>query len=106
MGLVGKYYSSEINSYFVVQEANDSNGQADGYIEIDGITIPVNIHYHFENNVGPVTDLNFSGNKDNPNYYVGGSGRTTAPDFSSIRIAGGYPTALDVNTFEGEYKRQ
>ncbi|MCU0423012.1 MAG: hypothetical protein MUC81_09400 [Bacteroidia bacterium] len=106
MSLTGKYYCSEINATLVIQNSNDSNGQANGSITIDNVTIDINIHYHFENNVGPVTDLNFKGQKDNPNYYVGGSGRTTTPDFSVIRIAGGYPTANDVNTFEGSFHRQ
>ena len=106
MELTGKYYSSEINSTLVIDKANVSNGQASGNIELDGINVPVNIHFHFENNVGPVTDLSFSGNVDNPNEYVGGAGRTNNQNYSSIKIAGGYPTGKDVNTFEGEYKRQ
>lgn len=106
MSLVGKYFCSQLNSTFTVESANDANGQAKGTIEIDGVVIAVQIHYHFENNVGPITDLWFAGNKDNPNYYVGGVGRTNNQGYKMIKIAGGYPTNSDVNTFEGEYLRQ
>ena len=106
MSLVGTYYSSEINSTFTVTEANDSNGQGKGIIEIDKISIPVRIHYHFENNVGPITDFWFAEGKDDPNEYVGGAGRTNNQGYANIKIAGGYPTENDVNTFEGNYKRQ
>ena len=106
MSLVGTYVSSEINSTLVVETADVSNGQGSGKITIDGITIPVRIHYHYENNVGPITDLWFAGSIDDPNQFVGGAGRTDNSDFASIKIAGGYPTKTDVNTFEGNYVRQ
>ena len=106
MSLEGKYYCSEINSTFTVTEADVRNGQGKGSIEIDNINIPVQIHYHFENNVGPITDLWFAGSNYDPNEFVGGSGRTNNQGFAVIKIAGGYPTRSDVNTFEGEYKRQ
>ncbi|MFT5824419.1 MAG: hypothetical protein ACI8ZM_005687 [Crocinitomix sp.] len=106
MSLVGTYHSSEVNSTFIVTEANDANGQGKGTIEISGITIPVTIHYHFENNVGPQTDLWFAGNKDNPNEYVGGAGTTSNQNYDVIKIAGGYPDGTDVLAFEGNYKRQ
>lgn len=106
MSLVGTYYSSDINATFTVTEANDANGNGRGVIEIDNISIPVQIHYHFENNVGPITDLWFAGGKDDPNEYVGGAGRTNNQGYAEIRIAGGYPTHNDVSTFEGTFKRQ
>jgi len=106
MSLVGKYHSKEINSNLIIKDANNANGQASGQIEIGGITIPVKIHYHFENNVGPVTNLWFAGNQDNPNEYIGGAGRTNNTNFATIDIAGGYPTDKDVSSFEGTYVRQ
>ena len=106
MSLIGKHHCSQINSTFIITEANDANGQAKGTIELDSVAINVEIHYHFEDNSGPITDMWFAGNKDNPNYYVGGSGCTDNRGYKMIKIAGGYPTQTDVNTFEGEYIRQ
>ena len=106
MSLVGRYYCPENGSTFTVTEANVANGQGAGIFEIDNISIPVKIHYHFENNVGPITDLWFAGGKDDPNEYVGGAGRTNNQGFNSIKLAGGYPTHTDTRTFQGEYLRQ
>jgi hypothetical protein len=106
MSLVGKYFCAEINSTLTIDSADNANGQASGSIIVASVEVPVNIHYHFENNVGPVTDLWFAGNQDNPNYYVGGAGRAVSMNFESIKLAGGYPTAADVISFEGDYKRQ
>ncbi len=106
MSLVGTYFCPETNSRFIVTEANVANGQGKGVFEIDNISIPVQIKYHFENNVGPITDLWFGGGKDDPNEYVGGAGRTNNQGFTSILIAGGYPTHDSVRTFEGNYIRQ
>jgi hypothetical protein len=106
MSLNGKYYCAEIKSSLVIENANNANGQANGTFELDTITIPVNIHYHFENNVGPKTNLWFAGNLDNPNEYVGGAGLTQRDAFTNIQIAGGYPVSDSVKTFEGKYVRQ
>lgn len=106
MSLIGKYYCSEINSNFVVEKANDLNGQGSRFIEIDGIKIPVNIHYHFQNNSSPITNLCLAGYADDPNEYVGGAGTTNNTSYSTIKLAGGYPTNTDVNTFEGTYHRK
>lgn len=105
MSLVGTYFCKEINSTFVVKEANVANGEAKGSIRIGDVIINVNIHFHFANNVGPVTDLAFIGHNDDPNEYVGGAGRTDT-SFTSIKIAGGYPTSDDVSAFEGNFLRQ
>ena len=106
MSLVGRYFCPELNSTFNVTEANVANGQGAGVFEIDHISIPVRIHYHFENNVGPITDLWFAGGKDDPNEYVGGAGRTNNQGFREIVLAGGYPTHTDAKTFKGTYIRQ
>jgi len=106
MSLVGRYFCPENNSTLTVTEANVANGQGAGVFEIDDISIPVKIHYHFEGNVGPVTDLWFAGGKDNPNQYVGGAGRTNNQGFPNIQIAGGYPTHTATRTFQGNYLRQ
>lgn len=106
MSLVGKYFCAANNSTFTVTEANVANGQGRGVFEIDNISIPVAIHYHFENNVGPVTDLWFAGGKEDPNEFVGGAGRTNNQGFPNIQLAGGYPTHTATRTFEGNYLRQ
>ncbi len=106
MSLEGIYFCPENNSKFVVEQANVATGQARGYFEMDDISIPIEIRYHFENNVGPVTDLSFSGGKDDPNQYVGGAGRTNNASFSSIQLAGGFPTHTSVEPFRGEYLKQ
>jgi hypothetical protein len=106
MSLKGTYYCSEINSTLIIDGVDNATGQANGTIEIDNIAIPIMMHYHLENNTGPVTDLWFAGNLDNPNKYVGGAGRVESTSYKSIKIAGGYPTENDVNTFEGTYKKQ
>lgn len=108
MTLAGNYFCQALNSRFVVERADDSNGSASGYFEMQGkdgnVVIPVTIHYHFENNVGPITNLWFAGNDDNPNEYVGGAGRTNT-SFEVIQLAGGYPTHESVETFMGDYVR-
>ncbi|MGH1338958.1 MAG: hypothetical protein ACRBFS_22775 [Aureispira sp.] len=106
MALTGKYHCSEINSTINITEADNRTGQASGTIEIGGSTISINIFYHFENSVGPVTNLWLAGNKNDPNQYVGAAGVTENTSFSTIRVAGGYSAEAEVNTFEGTYRRQ
>jgi len=98
--------TKDSNSFKQESEAGDSNGQASGTFELDGVVIPVQVHYHFKDNVGPVTNLWFAGNDDDPNEYVGGAGRTDNSNYSVIAIAGGYPTHDGVRVFEGNYTRQ
>ena len=105
MSLVGKYHCAALNANFVVTSADNSQGRAVGQFELGGITIPVNIHYHFRNNVGPITDLWFSGNLDNPDFYTGGAGRCSNAGFPLIELAGAYPTNVSVEAFKGIFAR-
>ena len=103
MSLVGTYQCASLNSSFVVENANNANGSANGVFKMDGMIIPVTIHYHFENNVGPVTNLWFGGGNDNPNHYVGGAGLTNNSTYAEIILGFGWPTPGGVRTFSGSY---
>lgn len=106
MPLQGAYFCPEIGARFTVLEADVATGEAKGIILIADVEINVNIHFHLENNVGPVTDFWFAGNNDDPNEYVGGAGMAKTPDYILLNIAGAYPTQYNVLTFEGEFHRE
>jgi len=106
MPLEGVYTCPEIGAKFTVLEADVATGQAKGVILVADVEINVNIHFHLENNVGPVTDFWFAGNNDDPNEYIGGAGIAKTPNYVLLNIAGAYPTQYHVLTFDGEFYRE
>lgn len=106
MSLVGTYVNVAQNFKLVIANANDSNGAANGTMYWGPHTIPVNIHYHFENNVGPITNLWVAGGVDNPNKYIGAAGSTNNQNYSSIQIGISLATDGRVDTFHTQLDRQ
>lgn len=105
MSLDGTYVCGALNSKLIIENANDADGTANGTFILDAISIPVQIHYHYSNNVGPYTNFWMAGNDDDPNEFVGGAGYTYAPMFDTITMAGGYPDQNTVVPFSGAYSR-
>lgn len=105
MPFQGVYLCPELGARLDIQEADVATGEAKGNILIADVEIDINIHYHFENNVGPTVDLWFAGNSDDPNEYIGGAGMSSTPDFILLKIGGAYPTQNSVLTFEGEFHK-
>ena len=106
MSLVGTYVNIAQNYKLVITEANDSNGQGRGIMNWGPHAIPVTVHYHFENNVGPVTNLNIWGSLDNPNKYLTASGATNNQGYRSIEIGISLATDSRVDTFRTILDRQ
>ncbi len=106
MSLVGTYVNVAQNFKLVITNANDSNGQASGTMYWGPHAIAVTIHYHFENNVGPITNLNMWGSQDNPNKYITGSGYTNNQNYASIQIGISLATDARVDTFTTRLDRQ
>ncbi len=99
MSLTGTYVNVAQNFKLVITAANDSNGQASGTMYWGPHTIPVNIHYHYENNVGPVTNLTVVGMQDNPNKYFAGAGATNNSNYAGIQIGMSLATDNRVDSF-------
>jgi arabinogalactan endo-1,4-beta-galactosidase len=99
MSLIGTYVNVAQNYKLVITAANDANGQGTGVMHWGPHAIPVTIHYHFENNVGPVTNLNIWGSQDNPNKYLTGSGATNNQGYKSIEMGISLATDARVDTF-------
>ena len=106
MSLIGTYVNIAQNFKLVITEANDANGQGKGTMNWGPHIIPVTIHYHFENNVGPVTNLNVYGNVDNPNKYFTGTGSTNNQGYRTIEIGMSLGTGTRVDTFHTILDRQ
>lgn len=105
MGLIGTYVNSDLEAKLVITTANDANGNGSGTLQMGVVTLSVNIHYHFENSVGPATTLYFYGNQDDPNYYLGMAGLTDNRTYSNIQISGGLAKTNGVIPFSGVFTR-
>ena len=90
MSLVGRYSCHELGAVLTITEANDSNGRGRGRFAMGGMTIPINLHYHFENSDGPRTNLIIWDTNTDPNQYVGGAGVSDTPYADEgVHLAGG-----------------
>ena len=106
MQLVGTYVNIAQNFKLVITDANDANGEGKGIMHWGKIEIPVSMHYHFEKNVGPVTDLIIWGFKGDPNQFFTGSGSTNNRDYKTINIGMSLATGERVVTFHTILDRQ
>lgn len=105
MTLAGTYYDTILNAKLVISKANDGNGQGAGTLYIGGHSVDLNLLYHFQNSVGPMTTLVVSGLKNDPNQYVGAVGSTNNSNYHAIQLAGGFATTSDVISFSGTFVR-
>ena len=103
--IIGNYDCGEPRSTLSIDRIV-GEGQATGSISFEDIEIPITINFSPSSYEGSGYDLSFSGNRDNPNLYVGGAGRSETSEYMQIEISGGYPTTSSVTTFKGLYMRR
>ena len=109
MAINGTYYCQDLDSTLVINNpGNMPGGTVSGSFELDGMTININATMNMENTEGMmVVDFWFGGNNNNPNEYVGGAGmQDMNANPNALQVAGAYPTAEGVATFDGEYVLQ
>lgn len=106
MSLVGTYVNVAQAFTLQITEANDSNGSGTGTMNWGPHTVPVNLHYHFENSNGPETNLLVTGMQDDPNMYFAGSGYTSNEGYASIQIGMSLSTEGRVDAFATRLDRQ
>jgi hypothetical protein len=106
MSLVGTYVNVAQNFKLIITEANDANGTGKGTAQWGPHSIPVTLHYHFKNSVGPETNLWVAGNQDDPNQYFAGAGYTSNNGYASIQIGMSLSTENRVDTFTTRLDRQ
>ena len=108
MAINGTYYCQDLNSTLIINNpGNMPGGTFSGSFELDDITIGINATMNPEMIEGmQVTDFWFGGNTINPNEFVGGAGMQNMDQPNALQVAGAYPTAEGVSTFDGEYLLQ
>ena len=105
--LQATFSCKELGASLTIREANDRNGSGKGSFSMGGVTVPVSIHYHFENHGTKGTNYTIWGNTDNPNHYVGiaGDSKTTGAD-RGMTLAGGLSISGQTTSFSCFFRRE
>jgi hypothetical protein len=106
MSLEGTYTCASLDAKLVITKANNTNGEGTGTLTIGDLTMEVNIHYHFNQNVGPDTVIEIWGSNFYGYDYTGAAGFTKDTNGASgIMLAGGFGNASSVQGFSGLFKK-
>ncbi|HAD98813.1 MAG TPA: hypothetical protein DCG19_15475 [Cryomorphaceae bacterium] len=106
MSLNGTYKCAQLGATLEITESNNSNGQGSGTFTIGGNSYPVNLHYHFENNVGPKTVLQIWASRVTAWDYLGAAGNTASTDGSAgITLCGGVSSIGTASGFSGLFTK-
>jgi len=104
--LNGKFSCAELGATLTISDAFDGNGSGKGVFTMGGMTIPVQLHYHFENSVGKRTNYRLWGSNEDPNQYVGMAGASETPFATNgISMAGGLSILGQTTGFSCFFKR-
>ncbi|MFA0964081.1 hypothetical protein AB9P05_19895 [Roseivirga sp. BDSF3-8] len=103
MTLDGNYYSSDKKYVLKISDANNKSGTADGTIETDHVLIPIKIQYLVNDQL---TNLQFSGQLDSSDKFIGGSGSTDSETYKKIKLAYGFTDGGEVKPYKMDFKRQ
>ena len=106
MSFVGTYVNVAQAFTLQITEANDGDGTGTGTMSWGPHVVPVTLHYHFVNSVGPDTNLLVYGTQDDPNMYFAGTGYTSNQGYASIQIAISLSTEGRVDAFTTRLDRQ
>ena len=108
MSLVGTYKltTQGKSATLEINEAYIHNGDGKGKFSMDGEAVNVDIHFHYQNNSGPLICLYFNGRSDSGDmFYVGGSGSTDMRA-REIDSAFGVATVKGTDGYSGKWERQ
>lgn len=102
MGLIGTYSCAQLGAKLEIKEANNANGQGSGTFTMGGVSLPVAIHYHFKDNVGPTTVFQVWTSDTYGWQYIGAAGCSSDTSASAgIYLAGGISTLNSATGFAG-----
>lgn len=106
MSLIGTYNNKSLNATLEIKEANNANGEGSGTFTIGGASYAVNLHYHFDNNVGQPTVLQIWASDIYGYDYLGAAGSTPTTDGSDgISLAGGLSNVNATQGFSGLFTK-
>ena len=104
MGLIATYSCAELGATLEITAADTSNGQGSATLKLEDVTVGMNMHYHFENNVGPKTVFQFWGSNVYGWTFSGAAGYSESTDGSSgIELSGAISTLNGLTSFSGTF---